>query len=200
MKHTKPGRRRARRVVASKRGQGSEAGNRRDKLKFNLRKQRVEKAFGVVYTFPDGLKNRYWLELPSSFPLTGDIAANGFTGEGLLRAYCSRGIDGSDGRQSGLGSQRCRARGQDNGTACALERLPCVDRQAPRAVELQRQSVIPFRVNHGEQIGLEHGTRYVNESIDTAIAIECLLYGQFGGSGLAQIESKRKPPAFGLCL
>ena len=64
-----------------------------------VRKQRVEKAFGVVYTFPDGLKNRYWLELPSSFPLTGDIAANGFTGEGLLRAYCNRGIDGSDGRQ-----------------------------------------------------------------------------------------------------
>ena len=150
--------------------------------------------------FPEDLKSGCWLELPNAFPLTGDIAANGLTGEGLLRAYCNRGIDGSDGRQSGLGSQRRRARGQDNGTACALEHLPCVDRQAPCVMELQRQSVIPFRVNHGEQIGLQHGTRDVNESIDTAIAIECLLYDQFGGSGLAQIESKRKPPAFGLCL
>ena len=73
-------------------------------------------------------------------------------------------------------------------------------RCASCAVELQRQSVIPSRVSHGEQIGRRHGTRDVNESIDTAVAIECLLYDQFGGSGLAQIESKRKPPAFGLCL
>ena len=73
-------------------------------------------------------------------------------------------------------------------------------RCASCAVELQRQPVIPFRFSHSEQIGLQHGTRDVNESIDTATAIECLLYDQFGGSGLAQIESKRKPPAFGLCL
>ena len=54
-----------------------------DKLKFNLlvdANNEVGKAFGVVYTFPEDLKNGYWLELPSSFPLTGDIAANSSTG------------------------------------------------------------------------------------------------------------------------
>jgi len=50
-----------------------------DKVKFNLLKE-VGKAFGVVYTFPEDLKNGYWLELPRSFPLTGDIAANSSTG------------------------------------------------------------------------------------------------------------------------
>jgi peroxiredoxin len=54
-----------------------------DKVKFNLlvdANKEVGKAFGVVYTFPEDLKNGYWLELPSSFPLTGDIAANSSTG------------------------------------------------------------------------------------------------------------------------
>jgi hypothetical protein len=54
-----------------------------DKLKFNLlvgANNEVGKAFGVVCTFPEDLKNGYWLELPNSFPLTGDIAANSSTG------------------------------------------------------------------------------------------------------------------------
>ena len=52
MKHTKPGRRRARRVVASKSGQAQRQATA-DKVKFNLlmdANNEVGKAFGVVYT------------------------------------------------------------------------------------------------------------------------------------------------------
>jgi len=55
-----------------------------DKLKFNLlvdANNEVGKAFGVVYTFPEDLKNRYWLELPSSFPLPARTVPFGIAAE-----------------------------------------------------------------------------------------------------------------------
>ena len=50
----------------------------------------VWKAFGRRLHFPRGPEERYWLELPNSFPLTGDIAANGSTGRRATAALAFR--------------------------------------------------------------------------------------------------------------
>jgi len=114
----------------------------------------------------------------------------------LFRERLGECINGGIGRGHGgearLGIKRRAAGHENHGAAGLFQRVPCPNRQAASAVELQLHAGVPLLIGHLEEIDLWNGACDIQQRVDSSKTLKCGVDDSFRRLGPAQVEGNGK--------